>query len=311
MAKEVAKKMDPGLRRDSKKLPEWDLGDFYAAPGAPQVAKDFTRLESLCRDFHAKYEGRVIGLSGGELAKAISEYEVIKAVEALSDTMGRLGSYASLLFAKNMTEPARTQFYQNTQEKLTTLTSQILFFSLNINKIEDSDLAEKFKDSALKKYMPWLRDVRAFKPYQLSDDLEKLLHEKYVTGRAAWTRLFDETIATLRFPYKGKQLTEPQIFEYMSSKKATERKAAAAVIGKVFKNNAKLFALITNTLAKDKEIEDSWRGFKAPISARNVSNYIEDEVVEALSSAVHKSYPQRQKIARLLGPQRAAARRRR
>ncbi len=268
-----------------KKLPEWDLSDFYKTPDAPTVVKDFTQGEKFCSEFRKRYEGRVGGLSGQELAKAISEYEVIQ------ELVGKLGSYASLLFAKNMTDPKRAQFYQNTQEKLTQMTTQILFFSLDINKISDGDLAEKLKVPALKKYMPWLRDVRAYKPYQLSDEMEKLLHEKYVAGRAAWTRLFDETIATLRFPYKGKMLTEPQIFEYMTSKKSSERKAAAAVIGKVFKDNAKLFALITNTLAKDKAIEDEWRGFKQPISSRNVSNYIEDEVVEALCSAVRASYP--------------------
>jgi len=267
------------------KLPEWDLTDFYEKPTAPSVVKDFTRLDQLCSAFRKAYEGRVAGLSGAELAKAIREYEVIQ------ETIGKLGSYAQLIFSKNMTAPVNTQFYQNTQEKLTTLTSQILFFSLSINKIEEADMVKKLQDPQLKKYAPWLRDVRAYRPYQLSDELEKLLHEKYVSGRAAWTRLFDETIASLRFPYKGKQLTEPQIFEYMSSKSSKERKEAAAVIGKVFRENAKLFALITNTLAKDKEIEDSWRGFKQPISSRNVSNYIEDEVVEALCAAVRKDYP--------------------
>jgi oligoendopeptidase F len=267
------------------KLPEWDLTDFYDKPTAPSVVKDFTKLEQLCSAFRQNYEGKVELLSGAELAQAIREYEVIQEI------IGKLGSYAQLLFAKNMTAPANTQFYQNTQEKLTTLTSQIIFFGLSINKIDDALIASRLDHPELKKYAPWLRDVRAYRPYQLSDELEKLLHEKYVAGRAAWTRLFDETIASLRFPYKGKQLTEPQIFEYMSSKNAKERKDAAAVIGKVFRENAKLFALITNTLAKDKDIEDSWRGFKAPISSRNVSNYIEDEVVDALVAAVRKSYP--------------------
>lgn len=282
--KKTAKRIDPGFRRDSKKLPEWDLSDFYKAPGAPEVAKDFRRADMLCSEFRQNYEGKVTSLSGEQLAKAIAEYEVIQ------ELIGKLGSYAQLVFSKNMMLPVSTQFYQNTQEMLTTATTKILFFSLAINKIEDADMAEKLKTPALAKYTPWLRDTRAFRPYQLSDDLEKLLHEKYVTGRAAWNRLFDETIASLRFPYKGKQLTEPQIFEYMSSKDPKERKKAAEVIGKVFRENAKLFALITNTLAKDKETEDSWRGFRAPISSRNVSNYIEDEVVEALSSTVRKNY---------------------
>jgi oligoendopeptidase F len=268
------------------KTPEWDLSDFYPKPDAPTVVKDIARAEKLCAAFREAYERRVESLSAETLAQAIEEYEVIQ------ELLGKLGSYASLLFAKNMTDPKRAQFYQNTQEKITVLSSQVLFFTLAINKIEDKDLNEKLKHAELNKYQPWLRDVRTFKPYQLSDDLEKLLHEKYVAGRAAWNRLFDETIAALRFPLDGKQLTEPEIFELLSSKDAAKRKAAALSIGKVFKENARLFGLITNTLAKDKEIEDTWRGFKAPISSRNVANYIEDEVVEALLGTVEKNYPQ-------------------
>jgi oligoendopeptidase F len=267
-----------------RKLPEWDLGDFYDAPNAPSVVRDFNHGEQLTGEFCKRYEGKVASLSAEELARAIADYEV------LQELLGKLGSYASLLFSKNMTDPARAQFYQNTQEKLTTLSSQTLFFTLALNKLEDRDLETKLQHPALKKYAPWLRDVRTFKPYQLSDELEKMLHEKYVAGKAAWVRLFDETIASLRFTIDGKHLTEPQAFERLSSKDPVKRKQAALVIGKVFRQNAKLFALVTNTLAKDKEIEDSWRGFKSPISSRNVSNYIEDEVVEALLSTVRGNY---------------------
>ncbi len=266
-------------------LPEWDLSDFYPAVDAPAVAKDFSKLEKLCAQFKKKYDGKVAKISADALAGAISEYEEIQ------ELSGKLGSYAQLCFAKNMTDPLNAQFYQNTQEKLTTLSSQILFFMLALNKLEDKDLNAKLKTPALKHYAAWLRDVRAFRPYQLSDDLEKLLLEKQVTGRAAWIRLFDETIAGLKFPYEKKELTEAQIFDLLSSKDGAVRKKAAGVIGTVFKEKAPLFALITNTLAKDKETEDKWRGYAQPISSRNLSNYIEDEVVDALLSAVRASYP--------------------
>ncbi|MDE3060522.1 MAG: M3 family oligoendopeptidase [Pseudomonadota bacterium] len=269
----------------AKKLPEWDLSDFYAAPDAPSLVKDIARAEKLCGDFRKAYEGKVVSLTADALARAIREYE------AIQELLGKLGSYAQLRFAKNMSNPANAQFYQNTQEKITSLSSQTLFFTLSINKLEDSHLLAMRGNPALEHYGPWLRDVRTFRPYQLSDDLEKLLHEKYVAGRAAWTRLFDETITALRFPIGKKKLTEPQALDLLSSKDAKTRKSAALAIGKVFREKAPLFALITNTLAKDKEIEDQWRGFKSPISSRNVSNYIEDEVVEALISTVHKNYP--------------------
>ncbi len=266
-------------------LPEWDLSDFYDSPKAGAVLRDIAEAEKRCADFKKNYEGKVGKLSGDALAAAISQYEEIQ------ELLGKLGSYASLLFAKNMTEPSGAQFYQNTQEKITSLSSEILFFSLAINKISDKDMAAKLASKKLARYQPWLRDLRSFRPYQLSDELEKLLHEKYVSGRAAWNRLFDETIAGLRFPFGKEKLTEPQIFEKMSSTDGAIRKKAALSIGEVFKEKAPLFALITNTLAKDKEIEDSWRGFAQPISSRNVSNYIEDEVVDALIETVKKNYP--------------------
>lgn len=267
-------------------LPEWDLSDFYSGISAPELTKDFSKLEKLCASFAKKYEGKVAKLSGDEFANAIAEYEIIQ------ELFGKIGSFASLVFAKNMSIPENAQFYQNAQEKITTISSKIIFFTLSINGISDKEIGKKLKSKNLAKYAPWLRDVRAFKPYQLADDLEKLLHEKQVAGKAAWTRLFDETISDLRFEFEGEQLTEPQIFNKLSGKDAETRKKTALVIGEVFSKNAKLFALITNTLAKDKEIEDDWRGFKKPISSRNLSNYIEDEVVDALLSAVRSSYPQ-------------------
>lgn len=267
-------------------LPEWDLTDFYPSIDAKPVTSDIARAEKLCAAFKKTYSGTIAKASGATLAKAMADYEIIQ------DMLGKLGSYASLQFAKNMQDPKIAQFYQNTNEKLTALSSHILFFTLDINKLSDAQMKEKLKNPALKKYASWFRDVRSFKPYQLSDEIEKLLLEKQVAGRAAWNRLFDETIASLRFNYKGKELNEPQIFEYLSSKDAKEREGAAKVIGEVFKKNAPLFTLVTNTLAKDKEIEDNWRGFKAPISSRNLSNCIEDDVADALISAVQKSYPQ-------------------
>lgn len=266
-------------------LPEWDLTDFYSGPEAPSLLKDLRKLRKLTDAFAKQYKGKVAKLSASKLAAAIAEYEVIQ------ELMGKIGSYASLRFAKNMTDPANAQFYQNMQESLTALSSDILFFGLDLNKISEKDLKVKLKHDALRAYAPWLRDVRAYRPYQLSDEMEQMLLQKQVCGQAAWVRLFDETIAGLRFTVGGKTLTEPEAFNLLSSSQAADRKKAAEEIGRVFADKAQLFALITNTLAKDKEIEDKWRGFKAPISSRNVSNYIEDEVVDALINTVRKNYP--------------------
>ena len=280
----MAAKKSAGKAKSANSLPVWDLTDFYPSHTDKAVQKDLDKADTLSAAFAKSYAGKIEKLSGAALAKAIVEYEY------LSELFGKLGSYAQLLYAQNMTDSARAQFYQNVQEKLTVLSSRTLFFTLSLNKISDKEMGEKLKDAKLKKYAPWLRDVRSFLPYQLSDDLEKLLLEKSVSGRSAWTRLFDETIAGLKFPFGKELLSEPEIFDKLSSKDPKTRKAAAESIGKVFRENAKLFALITNTLAKDKETEDNWRGFKQPISSRNLANCVEDEVVEALLTSVQKSY---------------------
>ncbi len=271
--------------KKKEKLPTWDLTDFYAAPDAPAVGKDIKACERQCAAFAARYAGKVAGLPASELAQSIVDYEV------LQELFGKLGSYAQLLYAGEMLNPKIGQFYQNITETLTRLSSQLVFYTLEINKIPESAMRKHLLDAGVAKYAPWLREVRSFKPYELSMELETMLHEKSVTGRSAWSRLFDETIAGLHFPYKGKQLTEPQALDLLSSPDAKARREIAKVIGTVFGDHAKTFALITNTIAKDKEIEDTWRKFPRPISSRNLANQVEDEVVDALIASVKRSYP--------------------
>jgi oligoendopeptidase F len=224
-------------------------------------------------------------LSGAEMAASLARFE------ALQELLGRITSYASLVYSGDQSDPKIGQFFQNVQEKVTEITSALLFFSLEINRIEDAEMEAKLQDKALVRYRPWIRDCRAYRPHQLSDELEKLLHEKYVSGKAAWTRLFDETMARLRFPMDGKEMTSAEILHLLSEKDGKTRKNAAQNFGKVMGENIATFALITNTLIKDKEIEDRWRKFEKPPSSRNLANQVEDEVVEALVSAVKASYP--------------------
>ncbi len=271
--------------KDLGPLPEWDLGDLYSGPDSPALKSDLDRSATAAGAFRDHYRSKLAELSGDALAAAIAAYE------KLEDTLGRAGSYASLYYAANMSDPERGRFHQNVQERLNDISTELLFFGLEINRIDDAALEEKLASPALAHYRPWLRDVRAFRPHQLSDDLEKLLHEKSVAGASAWRRLFDETEAALRFPIDGKELTSAEALHLLSEPDGAVRKTAAKAIGQVFGDNVRVFAQITNTLAKDKEIEDRWRQFKRPISARNLSNYVEDEVVDALIAAVRQSYP--------------------
>ena len=186
--------------------------------------------------------------------------------------------------------PRSRNFFQTMHERINAVATELLFFTLELNRLDDAALDAKLADPALAHYRPWLRDVRAMRPYQLSDELEKMLLEKSVTGRAAWVRLFDETVAELRFPFRGRELTEAEAMHLLSDPDGAVRREAALSIGEVLGKNGRVFALITNTLAKDKEIEDRWRKFPRPISARNLSNFVEDEVVDALIAAVRASY---------------------
>jgi len=277
---------EPAQRQEALgALPEWDLSDLYPGPDSEPLAHDLSTLAEEAEAFRDRCEGRLAALSGAELGAAVEAYE------RFQERIGRIVSYASLVHAGNLSDPEIGRFYQTMQERTNAVSTVLLFFTIELNRLEDSDLEAKLTDPALAHYRPWLRDTRAFRPHQLSDEVEKLLHEKHVAGRAAWVRLFDQTIADLRFPFRGKQLTEPEALDLLSDKDPEIRREAAQTIGEVLGNNTRTFALITNTLAKDKEIEDRWRRFPRPISSRNLANFVEDEVVDALIAAVRESYP--------------------
>jgi oligoendopeptidase F len=266
-------------------LPEWNLSDLYPGPESSALTEDLARLADDATAFHQRYEGKLADLSGAALGEAVEAYE------GMQELSGRILSYASLVHAGNLANPDIGRFYQTIQERTNTISTSLLFFTLELNRLDNAALEAKEADPALARYRPWLRDICAFRQHQLSDEVEKLLHEKYVAGRAAWTRLFDETIADLRFPIGGQELTEAEALDLLSDRDPEVRREAAVRVGEVLGKNARTFALITNTLAKDKEIEDRWRGFARPISLRNLSNFVEDEVVDALIAAVRDSYP--------------------
>lgn len=272
------------IRLDLGEMPEWDLSDLYDGPEAPALEADLQACDRDAKAFYQKYQGRMAELSGDALGEAVAEYE------RLSEILGRIMSFAGLHYSGNVSDPARGRFYQAMQERVTAITLHTLFFTLELNRLDDDVLATKLKSARLAHYQPWLRDLRVFRPHQLSDEIERLLHEKEVAGRSAWTRLFDETIAELRFPIDGQELTSTEALHLLSDKDGETRKKAAKALGAVFGRNIRVFTHITNTLAKEKEIEDKWRSYPHPWSARNLSNQVEDEVVDALVHAVKGAY---------------------
>ncbi|HQT39147.1 MAG TPA: M3 family oligoendopeptidase [Acidocella sp.] len=268
----------------SAEIPVWDLSDLYASATDPRITTDLAAIEHEAEAFEARYRGNIATLSGAELGAAIAKYEQIE------ERLGRVLSYAQLLFAADSTDPACGKFYQTMSERGTTINTFLLFFTLEINRIAEVDLAMKLQDPALAHYASWLRDLRVFLPHQLSDELEKLLLEKDMTGHSAWSRLFDETTAGMRISLRGEDLTLSAVLNKLSDPARDVREAAGKAIGEAIGRQEKLFSLITNTLAKDKEIDDKWRHYPKPSSYRNRSNMVEDEVVDALSAAVVASY---------------------
>ncbi|MEQ8968655.1 MAG: M3 family oligoendopeptidase [Azospirillaceae bacterium] len=266
-------------------LPEWDLVDLYPGRDSPALKRDLEEVRAGAERFHAEHGGRVAALDGKALGAAIAEYE------RLDEILGRIMSYAYLVYAGDVADPGNGRFLQAMQEAVVEISSDLLFFTLEINRMDEATLERRLEAPETAHYRPWLRDVRAMRDHQLSDEVERLLHEKHVAGRAAWTRLFDETVAALRFPVGGEELSATQVMDCLSDRDPARRKEAAQAMGRVYGDNARLFALITNTLAKDKQIEDSWREFAQPWSSRNLANRVEDEVVEALRDAVREAYP--------------------
>jgi oligoendopeptidase F len=265
-------------------LPRWDLTDLYDGPEAPALRADIEATTADAKALNAAHAGMVEAMDGAELAALVTEYERI------GEVVGRIMSFAYLYYCTALEDPETGRFFQIMQEKTTDISSDLLFVTLEINRLEEAELAARLETASLAHYQPWLRDVRAYRAYQLSDELEKMLNDKQLTS-SAWVRLFDETVARMRFPLRGKEMTSAEVLNLLSDTDPALRKEAAHAVGKGFGDNIQTFALITNTLAKDKEIEDRWRGFEQPISARNVSNRVEDNVVAALTGAVKSAYP--------------------
>ena len=272
-------------KKAADQLPEWNLGDLYSGPEAPKLKADLKGAQARSQAFAKRLKGRLATLSGAALGAAIAEYE------SFTEILHKAMSYAHLYFAANTEDADSGRFYQTVYEQVNAISTETLFFTLELNRLPEAVLRKQLKSRAAARYASWIRDVRVYRPHMLDDDLEKILHEKSVTGRASWVRLFDETQSAMRFPMGRKRLTMSEVLNLLSDKDGEKRKRAAKALGKVLGENVRLFTLITNTLAKDKGIEDEWRHYPSPLSSRNLGNYVEDEVVEALTRSVADAFP--------------------
>src|ERR1700761_8181858 len=272
------------------KLPEWNLSDLYSGIGAPEVTRNLDRLDAECVAFENDYKGKLAERTAEEgggkwLAEAIRRYE------AIDDLAGRLGSYAGLVHAGDSVDAAISKFYGDVSERLAAASTHLLFFALELNRVDDAAMERAMLTPELGHYRPWIEDLRKDKPYQLEDRVEQLFHEKSQSGYSAWNRLFDQTISGLRFRVSGQDLAIEPTLSLLQDRAGEKRKAAGQALAKTFKANERTFALITNTLAKDKEISDRWRGFQDVADSRHLANRVEREVVDALVGSVRAAYP--------------------
>ena len=271
-------------------LPQWRLEDLYESMESPKFGADMRRANDEAKAFAATYRGKLAELAASPDAGA-RLFEAVSAYEALQDLMGRLMSYASLLHAGDTSDPARAKFYGDAQEKVTDVAGELLFFELELNRLDDSRLEDAMRGTPLAHYRPWLDDIRKERPHQLADNIEQLFLEKSVTGAAAWNRLFDDTVAALRFKYEGEELTLEPLLAKLQDPDEKKREAAAHSLGATLGANLRTFTLIMNTLAKDKDISDRWRKFDDIADSRHLANRVEREVVDALAEAVIEAYP--------------------
>jgi oligoendopeptidase F len=274
---------------DLGNMPEWDLSDLYASPTAPEIQRDLKQAAAEATRIKSTYQGRLAHLAadGDKLIDAVKDYE------RLSDLAGKLGSYSGLYYVLDQTDPQRAKFNADVSEALTKLYTDLIFFELELNQIDDAIIDKALEQESLKRYKPWFDDLRKEKPHQLDERIETLFTEKSQTGRGAWNRLFDETMSALRFEVEGEKepLSLEPTLNFMSDPDEKKREAASNALAKVFKANLPLFSRITNTLAKDKEISDRWHNFKDVSDSRNLANRVEGPVVDALVSSVRAAYP--------------------
>ncbi|HEU4805744.1 MAG TPA: oligoendopeptidase F, partial [Nitrobacter sp.] len=223
------------------RLPEWNLADLYAGIDAPEVARDLDKVDADCKAFEADYKGKLATETakpegGAWLAEAVRRYE------AIDDLAGRLGSYAGLIHAADSVDPAISKFYGDISERLTTASVHLLFFALELNRIDDDVIERAMQAPELGHYRPWIEDSRKDKPYQLEDRVERLFHEKSQTGYSAWNRMFDQTIAGLRFRVGTKELAIEPALSLLQDRSPDKRKTAGQALAKTFKANERTFA---------------------------------------------------------------------
>lgn len=262
----------------------WDLSIFYQKLDDPAIDRDMERVQGMANDFAAKYRGRVAQLDPEEMVDAMVE------MEAIYDVSGRIGSYASLNFSTDTTNPQVGRLLQRVREQGAKLAQTLLFFDLEWKAVDDAVAAQLLAHPTLGKYRHPLEADLRYKPYTLSEIEEQLIVEKDVTGAGAWVRFFTQLTSAMRFDWEGEKVNQSKILDKLHSEDRAVREKAAESVTAGLREKQMELTYIFNTLMLDKANEDQRRGYPTWISARNLSNKAPDAVVEALIQAVTSNY---------------------
>lgn len=275
---------------DPLDAPLWDLSDLYASREDVRIEGDLERARGLVAELNA-LQGRLIetradaAVLGERLDRAVTLYE------QASDVLGGLGAYAFLAASTNRNDAGAQGFEATVREKMTAIATPTVWVTLEVNQLDEAEIeAALAAYPAGARWRPWLRRVRAMKPHELSQELETFLAERGPIS-AQWPRLFDETLAAMKIRAGKDELTLAEALNRLSDPKAARRKAAAEGLNGALAQRTATMALVMNTVAADKALEDRWRGFKRPADGRHLSNEVDGEAVDAMAEAVAAAYP--------------------
>ena len=262
----------------------WDLGDLYGGADDPRLGADLDQADAQAGGLRAQYYGRIAGLSPEQLRTMLQEYEAIYELAA------KVGSYAYLFWSANTTDPARGALMQQATEHESRLSQELVFVELEWANAPD-DVAQKLIESPeLARYRHYLEKARLYRPHVLSEPEEKVLAEKSVTGRSAWERFFNETHSAATFELDGEKLSKEKVLSKLHAPDRDLRKRAAASVTAGLRDLSRTSTYILNNLLADKASDDRLRHYESWISARNLANEVDDQVVEALVRAVTGRY---------------------
>ena len=266
---------------------DWNLKDLYKSPDSKKIGSDFTKLDSKSKKFNKKYRNRISNSSSPKLI-----FESLVEIEKIYEGLGKISSYASLLFAADTDNEKYSKFYQNVSERSSDIRKNLIFYFLSWNKISEKRAKEIYSNPILRKYSHLLKSERKYKNFMLTEPEEKILDKKSITSSKAFNRLFDQTLNNLKFEMKLKNkisvLTETEVLSLLYDKDRKIRKSAAKSLTIGLKSERKLLAFIFNQILTDSKITNEIRGHKTPMSARNLSNEISEKTVQALIDTCNK-----------------------